>query len=180
MIDTEVQFLLQSNYIEEEYSLRALRDAISAWLCLTKKGETTVELILASHKLLMKNLNTEVAGQLRHYAVSIGGKVKPALGVSVLKHELSQWIARWYTRPGLSQEDIKRSHVEFEDIHPFGDGNGRIGRMLFNKLRLNNGYPLLVINACDRYDYYRWFDNSNEVNDFVEDYKVLLASMARS
>jgi len=48
-------------------------------------------------------------------------------------------------------------HVQYEHIHPFVDGNGRTGRMLWNFLRLKNGLPLKTIYEKDRFDYYRLF-----------------------
>ena len=42
------------------------------------------------------------------------------------------------------------AHYRFEKIHPFGDGNGRIGRLLMNHILWFAGYPVLVIEYKDR------------------------------
>ncbi len=41
--------------------------------------------------------------------------------------------------------DLAEFHIRYERIHPFGDGNGRTGRVLINKIALANGYVPFVI-----------------------------------
>ena len=55
-------------------------------------------------------------------------------------------------------------HGKFEKIHPFEDGNGRVGRLLINIILLNNGYPPLIIRKTHRVSYFNAleaFDNGH-------------------
>lgn len=54
--------------------------------------------------------------------------------------ELDALLEKFQNKGGLSFEDIVEFHVCFERIHPFGDGNGRTGRMIC----LNNVYRIIV------------------------------------
>ena len=52
----------------------------------------------------------------------------------------------------------KASHIAYERIHPFIDGNGRTGRMFMNWQRLKAGLPILVIKEKEKQEYYKWFN----------------------
>ena len=45
-------------------------------------------------------------------------------------------------------------HAKFENIHPFADGNGRVGRLAMNYLLVLHSHPPIVIHEEDRRDYY--------------------------
>jgi len=66
-------------------------------------------------------------------------------------------------------------HCWFEHIHPFADGNGRVGRMLLNYLLIGNNFPPIIIFESDRTEYYWALENFNEKQEidkmvsFLED-----------
>ena len=58
-----------------------------------------------------------------------------------------------------------RVHYKFEKIHPFGDGNGRVGRLIIAYLLRKGNYPLLIIEYKKRKSYYHALSKSE--NDFL-------------
>ena len=153
----EIEFLSESNKIEREYSQEALDDAIIAWKYAKKNisKRHSIKYILEIHKRLMKNLNSNLAGNIRTYPVYIGGECRTQTRIEI-KVQLEAWLEHNFTRK--AEQEIKEAHVAFEHIHPFGDGNGRTGRILMNIQRLAAGVPLLTIHeGQEQANYYKWF-----------------------
>ena len=63
---------------------------------------------------------------------------------------------------------ISYLHCWFESIHPFADGNGRVGRILLNYLLITNNLPPIVIFYADREQYYSALENFNENQEIDE------------
>lgn len=161
MTTEELNFLEQSNYIEQEYGHEAFDDAVIAWQFAKEVVDDelrglSVGAILHIHKLLLENLNPRIAGRLRDCAVWIGGRYCPVELPFALIQKLQNWIDLCYNNEEVSE---KEAHVRFEQLHPFEDGNGRVGRILMNMQRLKRKKPILIIHeGAEQMEYYKWFN----------------------
>lgn len=160
----EVEFLKHSNYIEGEYSEEALEDAIKAWVYLKDKQVMTPQVIRHTHKILMKRLRPDIAGMWRRCDVMIGGQIKKFVSWQEFNKQLNKWcrIVLLSIHSGGEKwprnKCAKLNHIAFEDHHPFEDGNGRVGRMLYQWHRLQMGLKIKVIHEGEEQRaYYRWF-----------------------
>src|SRR3989440_12385777 len=127
-----------------------------------KQTSITHETILTLHNLVMDKI-LKTKGQFRTVPVYIRGAnmtPPPASQVESLMHE---WIA-WINGPGIDYEPVIRAaiaHHGFEAVHPFADGNGRVGRLLLNLMLMREGYPPALLLRDWRTRYIQALDTAN-------------------
>lgn len=149
----ELKFLKESNAIEREYSRKALTDAIKAWKFAKEQKRLDLQEILKIHQILMQRLRPGIAGKIRNCVVYIGGERKDQSNREIKESLYSICLVNPNT-----EKTIKKWHVAFEAIHPFEDGNGRVGRIIMNWQRLKAKLPLLIIHeGKEQEQYYGWF-----------------------
>lgn len=155
----ENEFLRESNAIEGVYDDASLQQAKYAWAYLKGQSEITIAVVLKVHKILMlyQPLMPDQKGYFRQCEVTIGGRYgEPWLNVP---KKMGQWI-KYANAPATPHAEsfIKVSHIDYENIHPFVDGNGRTGRLFMNWQRRKCGLPLLIIHeGAEQLEYYKWF-----------------------
>ena len=159
-----MEFLQESNAIENVYDNLSLADAHDAWNYAFKfRTKLDFDRVLEIHRLLIHRQNPEIAGKLRNCAVRVGGEIKDFISYALLKENLVNWFQGFkIDKKGIPKRDwgnvIQKNHVAFENIHPFEDGNGRVGRILYNIQRYNTGLPIHIIHEGDEQEeYYLWF-----------------------
>ena len=110
-------------------------------------------LIRTIHSQLLRGIEkyNYYCGQFRIGKIIIhGAKVKPP------ELEIQDYIKNFceYSKNCLNSypilEALARIHTLFESIHPFQDGNGRVGRILLNYLAISQGYPPIVIKGLEQ------------------------------
>jgi len=113
------------------------------------------ETILQWHKELFSGTKSDMAGRYRDYLVRVGPYTAPDWQeVKRLMKALIQWHSK-NSRLMHPVELAARAHYKFEKIHPFGDGNGRTGRLLVANILQKAGYPHLIIEYKRRMSYYK-------------------------
>jgi Fic family protein len=124
------------------------------------------------HKEIFGKTNSEISGIFRDYQVRVGHYFPPHWKeVKPLMHKLMHFINRY--RDIINPVELAAiAHYRFEKIHPFGDGNGRIGRLLMNQILWHSKYPLLIIEYKKREQYYRALTRNEDgfINYFFQIY----------
>lgn len=118
----------------------------------------TKETILLLHRMLMGNINDGIAGRFREKReyVRVGTHVAPP--PEHVEPMLDALLAEYSSDHELYFVDkIAKFHLDFETIHPFIDGNGRIGRVLINLQFRQFGFPPVIIRDKEKKEYYDAF-----------------------
>lgn len=180
--DTEK--ILAGGSLQRNVSVREVYEAknlaqITASLLEKEKHPLTLNLILDLHKSLLTHIDDTIAGRFRSGKEWV--RVGNHLGANPqFVHELMHELVDGYNRPksGYFLDAIAHFHAEFETIHPFVDGNGRLGRVLINLQLMNEGYPPIIIqNKSKHSEYYPLFTNyqsSLKFGGFTQLFAVLL------
>lgn len=136
---------------------------------IDKKAKTTemsLDLMLLLHQMLISNINDKIAGRFRKKGeyVRVGSYIAPA--PERVNDMLKKALIEYRSNPseGIVKR-VARFHLAFEHIHPFVDGNGRIGRALNNFLLIREGYVPINIKFTDRklyYDAFKEFDKKHK------------------
>lgn len=121
---------------------------------LKKEEKITNDLLLQWHKDIFGDVKSDIAGKYRNYLVRVGAYLAPDW--QEVKKMMNKLIEFIHDNKKMNPVELSaRAHYKFEKIHPFGDGNGRIGRLLMNYILWGGGYPMLIIEYKKRRSYYK-------------------------
>jgi Fic family protein len=120
--------------------------------------ELSVKLILLLHQMLIGGIDDNIAGRFRqgNEYVRIGTTI--GIPPEHIDNRIKDLLIEYSSNlSSYFLEKIAKFHLEFEIIHPFIDGNGRIGRTLINYQLLRLGFPRIIIRDKDKKRYYDAF-----------------------
>jgi Fic family protein len=161
----ETEKILLEMEVSKDLNLREVYEAqnLSRTMKYLHSKASTIQLnqtiMLMLHKMLMGNIADDHAGRYRKESeyVRVGthiGSPPESIDESI-KKALVQYSS---DSSGYFVDKVSLFHLEFETIHPFKDGNGRIGRILINWQLVRLGYPTIIIRSKEKQNYYQSFD----------------------
>jgi len=145
-------------HVREVYEARNLSKVMNYMRDKAKYWELGSDLILFLHQMLLSGINDEFWGRWRtkwEY-VRVGTHIAPH--PEQVESLIESLLREYASEDGrYSLEKVSQFHLAFENIHPFCDGNGRIGRVLLNFQLLPLGFPMVILRFRDRPRYYEAF-----------------------
>jgi Fic family protein len=153
------------------FDTRLTHKSLFRWHEMVMAGHRSIETVggYRKHKQPMQVISGRFDRPEIHFEAPPSARVKPEMAA------LIAWFNRTSPNGSDSLPNLTRAgiaHLYFESIHPFEDGNGRIGRALSVKaLAQSLGQPSLVALAHtierDRKAYYQWLERSNKENEIT-------------
>ncbi|MFH1665679.1 MAG: Fic family protein [Candidatus Omnitrophota bacterium] len=110
--------------------------------------------ILKLHEIVMYDFNNKLPGEYRTGYVNLTNTDTVLPSAQDVPLRMARLIKNINTYGDDPLAKIARDHHEFEIIHPFFDGNGRVGRLVMITQLLSLAFPPVMIGVEDRYKYY--------------------------
>jgi len=178
LLDMEVSRDLSLREVYEAKNLARVTNYIRE---KAKSSNLDQDLILLLHQMLIGGINDEFAGRFRKEGeyVRVGSyiAVAPEKIESLLKNALTEYHSN-INDYFISK--IAQFHLSFESIHPFCDGNGRIGRVLINYQLLSLGFPSIIIRDKEQSLYHRAFSEFHDKNSLTTMEKIITLGLTEA
>ncbi|HDZ84262.1 MAG TPA: Fic family protein [Nitrospirae bacterium] len=145
------------------------------------EAELSTDLILLLHKMLIGNINDAIAGRFRARGeyVRVGTHIAPAPEnveqmIETILLDLSADHDNYFA------DKIAKCHLDFETVHPFCDGNGRMGRVIINFQLMRYGFPRIILRDKEKRNYYAAFSEYHDSKKTKRMEKIITLSLTES
>lgn len=132
---------------------------------VAEQTSITRETLLTLHRVVMDKI-LDSKGEFRTVPVYIRGSNMTPPHAREVERLMREWLA-WIVGAGQAYEPVTRAaiaHHGFEAVHPFADGNGRVGRLLLNLMLMQEGYPPALLLHDWRVRYIHALNTANTGN----------------
>ncbi len=156
--------MIKDRDLREIYETRNSRKVVD--LILKKKFRATEKDAIKMHKMLVKDMDIATGyKKVPNYLLGSNLETTPPEEIGKEMGKLFKWFKKEKKMHPLQK--AAHFHGRFEKIHPFEDGNGRVGRFLINVSLITEGYAPLIVRKSQRTAYLKClqdFDNSYTQN----------------
>lgn len=183
----ETEKILLEQMLSRNVSVREVFEAVNLARVIEyqrkRAGDTDLgtERFLLLHQMLIGAIDDDIAGRFRRSGeyVRVGSHIAPAPEQveSMIDEKLLQYES---ALDSYFLDRIARFHLDFEVIHPFCDGNGRVGRVIINAQLAKQGLPPLIIRNSEKQAYYRAFREYTDRNRTATMERILALALIES
>ncbi|OGJ07071.1 hypothetical protein A2225_01700 [Candidatus Nomurabacteria bacterium RIFOXYA2_FULL_42_12] len=167
--------------VREVFEAKNLARVVEYIRIKSQEIELNKEMILSLHQMLIGGIDDKIAGRFRAKGeyVRVGTHVAPAPEhvesmVDAILLEYSSDLNSYFL------DKIAKFHLDFETIHPFNDGNGRIGRAIINFQFQRLGFSRIIVRDREKKDYYQAFGDYREKKNTKTMEKILVLGLMES
>lgn len=151
----------ESDTIETQMHRQIFLDLIN------NKKPMTISSVLSWHREIFGKTKPEYAGMIRNHNVRVSNSESKFPDHAQVSQLLKKFFA-WYKKEKRKIHPVELAalaHLKFVSIHPFGDGNGRISRLIMNHILAEFDFPLFLIKYEGRLFYYHALERSQTENN---------------
>jgi Fic family protein len=143
--------------------------------------ELSGDMIQLLHKMLIGNINEDIAGRFR----APGEYVRVGTHIAPPPEQVEKMVADILIDYSADMEHyfidkIAGFHLAFETIHPFCDGNGRMGRVIINYQLMRSGFPGIILRDKEKRVYYKSFGEYHDSKKTRTMEKVITLALLES
>lgn len=179
--EDQTRYIYETNTInvapEETASVDDIIETVNHFACFdymlkVADKELSEEIIKEFHRILKRTTSDERKEWFRvgdyKSRPNVVGDMKTTPPGKVAD-AMAKRLASYHQKPGISLEDIVDFHHEFESIHPFQDGNGRVGRIILFKECLKHEITPFIIDHEHKLFYYRGLKEYRSEKGYLRD-----------
>lgn len=182
----ETEKILLDMEVSKNVSLREVFEAknlarVMEYISDKSQEELSKEIILLLHQMLIGNIDENIAGAFRkkNEYVRVGTFIAPA------PEHIEQMLEEVFIEYSSDQityfvDKIAKFHLQFETIHPFNNGIGRIGRVVINYQLYRLGFPGIIIRDKEKPIYYRSFKEYQDYKNTKTMERIILLAVMES